>query len=272
MCGRYAASKKTDDLVEELHIDLDATADPVRSVLKSPQNPPAGQPDYNIAPTKNARVALTRDVDGEPVRQLRLLTWGLVPPWAKSPKDGLRMTNARAETLLNSRAFARPAARRRALVPADGWYEWQLSPTALDAKGKPRKQPFFIHRVDGASTVFAGLYEFWRDPAGEEGDPQAWLTTYTIITTAAPAGLDRIHDRAPLVLDPEHWDAWLDPATTDPDVVAALLAPGDPPRFVAHPVDRAVGASSANGPQLVQPVDPALLQGVVDPMTGEIIG
>lgn len=268
MCGRYAASRSTDDLIEELEIEADHIAEPVRSMLVNPQQPPAGQPDYNVAPTKNARVALTRSG----VRQLRLMTWGLVPSWSKDPKSGVRMTNARAETLLTSSAFQRAARSRRLLVPADGWYEWQVSPTALDAKGKPRKQPFFVRRADGRPLTFGGLYEFWKDPVAPAEDPLSWLTTFTIVTTAAESGLDRIHDRQPLVLEPSQWAAWLDPERTEPDAVAELLSPHEPGRFEAYPVGRAVGASAANGPDLLRPLERAELVGVLDPMTGEVIG
>ncbi|HNV13068.1 MAG TPA: SOS response-associated peptidase, partial [Dermatophilaceae bacterium] len=217
MCGRYAAAKDQADLVLEFDVEVVATAEPSRSVLVKPQDPPAGAPDYNVAPSKQAPVVLTRasrsDPEGPLSRQLRLLTWGLVPSWAKDVKIGMRFINARAETALESGPFARAALARRCLVPADGWYEWQASPTVLDAKGKPRKQPFFIHRGDAAPLAFAGLYEFWRDPAvPDRDDPLAWLTTFTIITTAAEPGLDRIHDRQPLVLEPDNWAAWLDPA------------------------------------------------------------
>jgi putative SOS response-associated peptidase YedK len=166
-------------------------------------------------------VVLTRPIRGgvavESARQLRLLTWGLVPSWAKDVKIGMRFINARAETALAAGPFGRAALARRCLVPADGWYEWQASPTVLDAKGKPRKQPFFIHRADGNPLAFAGLYEFWRDPSvADKDDPLAWLTSFTIVTTAAEPGLDRIHDRQPLVLEPDDWDRWLDPTLTDP--------------------------------------------------------
>jgi len=95
------------------------------------------------------------------------------------------MINARAESVLDKSSFAPAAAARRCLVPAEGWYEWQVSPTALDAKGKPRRQPFFVHRSDTEPLAMAGLYEFWRDRSLAENDPHAWLTTYAIITTAA---------------------------------------------------------------------------------------
>ena len=201
-----------------------------------------------------------------------MLTWGLVPAWSKDVSTGLRMTNARAESVLGKGAFAKAALSRRCLVPADGWYEWQVSPTAVDAKGKPRKQPFFIHRADGAPVAFAGLYEFWRDRELPEGDPAAWLTTFTIITTAADPGMDRIHDRQPLVLEPAQWEHWLDPDEKDPAYVQGVLEFAAPGRFEAHPVSRAVGATRNNGPALVEPVPESELEGVVDPMTGEVVG
>lgn len=281
MCGRYAATADPDELIEAFEIDLDATGERSRSVLVNPQDPPVGTPDYNMAPSKQAPVVLTRTPrgpDGEkhpdaaPVRQLRHLTWGLVPSWAKDPKVGMRMTNARAETLLDKPAFARAAAARRAIVPAAGWYEWQVSPVAVDAKGKPRKQPFFMHRADGDAIGFAGLYEFWRDRAAPEDDPAAWLVSFTIITTAAEAGLDRVHDRQPVVLERALWQDWLDPATTDPDEVRAMLESPGPGRFEAYPVSTAVNTTRNNGPQLLEPVPDDLLVGVVNPATGEVLG
>lgn len=304
MCGRYAASQSTAELTLEFEVDQDRTDEPSRSVLVNPQQPPAGSADYNMAPTKQARVVLTTrprpsretsasgpaavadptqspsptptpapSPSAEPVRQLRLLTWGLVPSWSKTPTTGLRMINARAETVLGKGAFARAALRRRCLVPADGWFEWQVSPTALDAKGRPRKQPFFIHRGDGGPVAFGGLFEHWRDPAVEDSDdPRAWLSTFTILTTAAEPGLDRIHDRQPLVLEREQWSAWLDPDLQDPDAVAGLLLPAAPGRFVGHPVAAAVGAAASNGPQLLDPLPLDQLHGVVDPMTAEVLG
>jgi len=182
------------------------------------------------------------------------------------------MTNARSESLLGKSSFARAAASRRCLVPADGWYEWQVSPTAVDAKGKPRKQPFFIHRSDGGPMAMAGLYEFWRDRSLAEDDPDARLTTYTIITTAAEPGLDRIHDRQPLVLDRAAWDEWLDPAATDLARVKVHLEFSSPGRFDAYPVSTAVGSTRNNGAQLLVPLARSDLLGVVDPTTGEIIG
>lgn len=314
MCGRYAASRSTDELVEELEIEADHTAEVPRGLLKTPQQPPPGEPDYNMAPTKTAPVVLTRapkqDVqaggdaagggepagagsrggspagsreaadgtptgagaDGpEPVRQLRLLTWGLVPSWAKDTAGAVRMINARVESLFDKPAYRRAAAARRCLVPASGWYEWQASPVATDANGKPLKQPFYVRRADRDGIVFAGLYEFWRDPTVGPDDPAAWLTTFAIITRAAEPGLDRIHDRQPFVLDRDRWADWLDPRRTERGDVEPLLTAYPPGRFEAYPVGREVGSSRVNGPELLRPLGRDELRGVVDPMTGEVI-
>lgn len=284
MCGRYAATVDPDELIEEFEVELDATDESGRSLLVNPQSPPAGTPDFNMAPTKQAPVILTRTPRGAdpervaPVRQLRLLTWGLVPSWSKDPKSGIRMINARADAVLTSRAYASAARSRRCLVPARGWYEWQASPTATDAKGKPRKQPFFVERGDGRDDTaqplaFAGLYEFWRDRSVEDrADPMAWVTTFTIITTDAEPGLDRIHPRQPLVLERRDWGAWLDPGLSDEAQIARWLEFSEPGRFSAYPVSRAVNSNSSNGPELLEPAPVQDLVGVVDPMTGEIIG
>ena len=276
MCGRYAATANPDELVLEFEVEDDRTGDPGRSVLKNPQQPPPGRPDHNMAPTKQAPVVLSRppreDRSAPAVRQLRLLTWGLVPSWAKDPGGGARMINARSETVAEKPAYSRALAARRCLVPARGWYEWQVSPTALDAKGRPRRQPFFTERADGATVAMAGLYEFWRDPAvTDPEDPLAWLTTYTVLTGAAEPGLDRIHDRQPVVLERQDLDRWLDPSVPASEV-RPLLEPRAPGRFTARPVSRAVSSNRSNGPQLLDPVPEQELVGVVDPMTGEIVG
>ncbi len=263
MCGRYAASANPDELVEEFEIDDDETEGDLA-------------PKWNTAPTDTAPVVVERaprdDKDGEPVRQLRKLVWGLVPSWSKDRKGGARMINARAESLFDKPGFRRAAASRRAIVPADGWYEWQASPVAQDQKGKPRKQPFFMTRRDGTRVALAGVYEFWKDPTLDPDDPAAWLTTYAVLTTAAETGLDRIHDRMPVVLDRDRWDAWLDPGVTDPEAVNRLLEPPPAGRFLAVPVSTLVGSVRNDGPELVQPLPYDDLVGVVDPVTGELLG
>lgn len=200
------------------------------------------------------------------------MTWGLVPSWANDPRTGSRATNARAETVLDKPTFRKAARARRLIVPADGWYEWQVSPTAVDAKGTPRKQPFFVSRSDRDVMALAGLYEFWKDPSMALDDPLTWLATFTIVTTAAEPGLDRIHDRQPVVLERADWEAWLDPELTDPAHVVSLLAPVTPGRFDAWPVDRGVGSSRAQGADLTRPLPREELVGVVDPVTGEVLG
>lgn len=263
MCGRYAATHGPDDLVEEFEVTEVELDDPP-------------EPDWNVAPTKRSPVVLERpprdDRDAPAVRRLRALTWGLVPSWAKDRSVGSRLINARVESLFEKPAFRRAAAQRRCLVPADGWYEWQASPVAQGAKGKPRKQPFFVSHADGSPIALAGLYEFWRDPTKDDEDPSAWLTTFAVLTTEAEEGLDRLHDRMPLVLPRERWDAWLDPTLTEADDVRPLLLPEPPGRFVGVPVSTRVNDVRHNGAELLDPAPGDELDGVVDLRTGEIIG
>jgi len=244
MCGRYASSRSPEDLVEEFEVERVE----VERVL---------DPDFNVAPSKQVYAILTRAHRDEeiPHRSLRLLTWGLVPSWAKDPSIGNRMINARLETAAQKPAFRRAFARRRCLVPADGYYEW-YTPQASPTGGRPRKQPFYIHRTDGRSLALAGLYEFWKPTDADPDDPASWLTTMTLLTTTAPDDTGRIHDRAPLMIDREHWAAWLDPATTDPGQVMGLLTPAAPGPLEAYPVSTAVNNVRNNGPGLVDPLPP----------------
>ncbi|WP_148614835.1 SOS response-associated peptidase [Nocardioides rubriscoriae] len=253
MCGRYASSRRPDDLVEEFDV-LDSH---VTQAL---------EPDYNVAPTKDVYAVLERvpsASDGgdvrdagpdpvDPVRQLRVVRWGLVPSWAKDPAIGSRMINARMETVADKPAFRRAFAKRRCLLPADGYYEWYET-AELTAKGKPRKQPFFIRPADGGTLAMAGLYEIWRDPTRDEDDPEQFRWTCTVITTDAADDLGRIHDRMPLMVEPDRWHTWLDPRT-DQDDLLALLVPAVPGRLEAYPVSAAVGNVRNNGPGLLEPL------------------
>ena len=268
MCGRYAASSSPDDLVVEFEIvDPDAVSQAREMEVG---------PDFNVAPTKTAPVVLERaprdDRDASPVRQLRPLVWGLVPSWAKDRSVGSRMINARAESLLDKPAFKKAGVARRCLVPADGWYEWQASPSATDARGKPRKQPFFITGADGGGVALAGLYEFWRDDSRDAEDALAWLITYAIVTTPAEPDLERIHDRMPLALPRDRWGAWLSPSVTDEDEVRALLQAPVPGGFRAVPVSTRVNDVANSSPDLVRPLAVDEMVGVVDPVTGELVG
>ena len=268
MCGRYASSRSPGDLVIEFEIEENDLEDA------------AARPHYNVAPTATVPVVMERAVkpddastDAErTVRRLRPLTWGLVPSWSKDRTGGARMINARVETLLEKPAYKKAALTRRCLVPADGWYEWQVSPNAKDAKGKPRKQPFFVHPADGTGLAFAGIYEFWKDRTKPDDDPDAWLVTFAVITTAAEPGLDVIHDRMPLVLPRDRWNGWLDPQLRTPDDVRALVEPPAPGRFAAVPVSTRVNSVRNDGPELLEPAPADQLVGVVDPATGELIG
>ena len=287
MCGRYASSRSPETLVEIFEIQ----EDDVSPKDENEDDGPAAVTKFNVAPTNTVAVVVERlraeetaeseAGDGEAteehvVRQLRPLTWGLVPSWSKDRKSGARMINARMESLLEKPAFKRAALSRRCLVPADGWYEWQASPSAMDAKGKPRKQPFFMQLADRDDhegvLAFGGIYEFWRDRDLHADDPQAWLITFSIITTAAEPGLDVIHDRMPLVLSPDRWDAWLDPSRRDPDDVRAIIEGLPAGRFTALPITNRVNSVRNDGPELLEPAPVDTLVGVVDPATGEIIG
>jgi putative SOS response-associated peptidase YedK len=258
MCGRYAVSSDPDDLLEQFEVEQDASEGRYR-------------PRYNVAPTDEVPVVVRRapraDPGAAPVRQLRLMRWGLVPSWSKDRRGGSRMINARREGVLDKPAYRRSVLARRCLVPADGWYEWQASPVTRDAKGRPTKQPFFTAAADGGRTAFAGLYDFWRDADLPADDPLAWLTTFTIVTTAAEPGLAQLHDRMPVVLPAGRWAAWLDPQVDDRAAVGDLLADLPAGRFASYPVSRRVGDVRQQGPAMLDPAPAAELAGVVDPGT-----
>ncbi len=251
MCGRYASARSRIELLEEFDVQRDRVDKPLA-------------PDYNVAPTKPVYAVTTRapraerDPRGEngsgPVRELRVVRWGLVPSWAKDISIGSRMINARAETVSEKPAFRNAFARRRCLLPADGYYEWQQLPAGT----KGPKQPYFICRPDHGPLAFAGIYELWRDRSLPEGDPAAWLWTAAVITTTAPDELGEIHDRMPMVIDRAAWGDWLDPANTDAADVRALLAPAAAYGLMSYPVSLAVNSVRNNGPELVKEAEPVL--------------
>jgi putative SOS response-associated peptidase YedK len=246
MCGRYASSRQPEDLVEEFEI----------------RNPdlPRLEPDYNVAPTKEVYAVVERPARGDgdqteagAERQLRVLTWGLVPFWAKDPSVGNRMINARMETVTEKPAYRRAFEKRRAILPADGYFEWYPTEERTLA-GKPRKQPYFIRPTDGGVLAMAGLYEIWRDPAKDEDDPTRFRWTCTVLTTSAEDSLGHIHDRMPLMLTRDRYDEWLDPTQHDRDDLLALLQPAAPGRLEAFPVSTLVSNVKNNGPELVVPL------------------
>jgi putative SOS response-associated peptidase YedK len=235
MCGRYVSVRSDADLVREFNAS-DAT---------DSQSP---EPDYNVAPTKPVRIVVNRRLrdeagerTGEPVRQLRVASWGLVPSWAKDRRTAGRMFNARAESLRTSGAFRRAYASRRCLVPADGWYEWGPADTGTG------KQAYYMTASDGHPLAFAGLYEFWGEPV---------LTTCTIVTVDSAGVLEQIHDRMPLLVPRDAWAQWLDPAVRDP---GELLRPWDQVRgeqLEVRPISNAVNDVHNNGAALVEPTTP----------------
>ncbi len=246
MCGRYASSRRPEDLAEEFEIDAATLTETVTEPLPV---------DFNVAPTKEVYAVVTRPpAEDEPgQRQLRVIRWGLVPFWAKDPSIGSRMINARMETVDQKPAFRQAFAKRRCLIPADGFFEWY--PTEqLGKNGKPLKQPFFIHPKDGSVMAMAGLYEIWRDPTRAEDDPQRFRWTCTILTTTAEDAVGRIHDRMPLLVEPERYAAWLDPTSNDPEELKRLLAPLPPGRLEAYPVSTQVNNVRHNGPELLEPL------------------
>ena len=251
MCGRYASSRKPEDLVEEFEVVENRVPAPLAA-------------DYNVAPTKEvyavlerpARPASAEEGAREAERQLRVLTWGLVPSWAKEASIGNRMINARVETVAEKPAYKRAFAARRCLLPADGYYEWY--PTSrTNAKGKPVKQPFFIRPRDGGVLAMAGLYEIWRDPDRADDDPARFRWTCTVLTTEAEDSLGHIHDRMPMMVERERWDEWLDPTVAGR---SSLLVPASPGTLEAYPVATLVSNVRNNGPELVAPL-PLEVQG-----------
>jgi putative SOS response-associated peptidase YedK len=220
MCGRYATTRSDADLTL-LFDAVDVTE--------------GLTPSWNVAPTDP--VPLVRVSTRHDARVLDTARWGLVPPWATDPRAGVRMINARSETVATSPAFAPSFARRRCLVPADGWFEW-----VRDGK---RKQPYYMTPADGSTLAFAGLWSAWG--------PDSMLTC-SVLTTAALGALAEVHDRMPLILPPERWPAWLAGGGDG----AELLRPPSSAAVEAievRPVRPDVGNVRNNGPELIIPAD-----------------
>jgi putative SOS response-associated peptidase YedK len=233
MCGRFVSARKRLELLEEFAATRDAVG-------------VDREPDYNVAPTR--RIAVVREHDEE--RELRLVRWGLVPGWAKDAKGGSRLINARSETVAVKPSFRAAFAKRRCLIPADGYYEWMTEDKA--------KLPYYIHRTDGGLLAFAGLYELWRDKTVPEDHEDAWYWSGTIITTDATDEVGRIHDRTPMTIAPEDWQEWLDPANKEKEALAALMRPATDgtggAALASYRVSTEVNSVRHNGPALLEPV------------------
>jgi putative SOS response-associated peptidase YedK len=232
MCGRFVQASSPELLVERFGVDELAAA--------------AHGPSYNVAPRASVYAVRDRAERDGRRRYLSELRWGLIPSWAKDPKIGDRMINARAESLVDKPAYERAFRRHRCLVPAEGFYEWQ--------RRGSRKQPMFVHRRDGEPMAFAGLWAAWRDPNGDDPDGD-WLRSCVIVTTNANDTMAPLHDRMPVVLEERDWDRWLDPDAGDVDALTQLLAPAADDLLVAYPVATAVNSADNDGPELVERVE-----------------
>ena len=199
--------------------------------------PPLPGPRHNIAPTEPV-VAVRAGADGH--RRGDLMTWGLIPPWSRDPREGAKMFNARSETVAEKPAFREAFARRRCLVPVDGFYEWRKRGQARD--------PFYFSAPDGHLLALAGLWERWEYPGGQV------VESCSVLTCDANALMRRVHHRMPVVLPAAHHDRWLDPAATDLDALRALLRPADEAALRAWPVSTRVNASTQEGADLIDPV------------------
>jgi putative SOS response-associated peptidase YedK len=219
MCGRYT---------------ITSAPEAIRALFRYPEQPqfPAR---YNIAPTQP--IPIIRLIDGQ--RHFALMRWGLMPSWVKDPANFALLINARGESVCDKPAFKNAMKYRRCLIPADGFYEWQ-------AKGSGAKQPFYIHARSGEPLAFAGLWETWTGPNGEE------VETAAIVTTRANGTLAPLHDRMPVIVPPEAFDLWLDCTNVDARTAEALIAPAPDDQFEFWPVSTMVNRTANDNPALMQ--------------------
>lgn len=250
MCGRFAVTTDPALLAEKLKAIDEATSEK--------KDPPSA--NFNVAPTTTVATVVKRhtDPDDESTRRVRLMRWGLVPPWAKTAEDGgpdiksgPLLINARSDKVTSSPAFRSSAKAKRCLVPMDGWYEWK------GAKGA--KTPYYMYAGDGEQLFMAGLWTTWRPKDGpKDAKP---LLSCTIITTDAAAQLADIHDRMPLTISAPDWDRWLDP---DAPIDEGLLrGHGDLDRIEIREVSTLVNSIRNNGPELIEPAAPEAEQGTL---------
>lgn len=197
-------------------------------------------PRFNIAPTQPVAAVRLRAEGDPPQREMVWLHWGLIPSWAKDPKIGARMINARSETAAERPAFRAAFRRRRCLVVADGFYEWQ--------RRGGRKQPYFIRMRDDRPLAFAGLWEHWEGPDGTV------ISSCTLLTTGPNQLVEPIHNRMPVILGGEDYGRWLDPAVEQPGPLASLLRPYPSDAMIAYPVSTYVNSPTHDDPQCVERV------------------
>jgi putative SOS response-associated peptidase YedK len=232
MCGRYAVT---------------TVPEAMRALFRY-LNQPNFPPRYNVAPTQP--VPIVRVVEGN--REFALVRWGLIPSWVKDPRTFTLLINARGESAAEKPAFKNAMKRRRCLFPADGFYEWK--------RDGAHKQPYFVRLKGGGPLAFAGLWETWMGPNGEEQE------TAAIVTTSASQSIAHIHDRMPVIVPPEQFDLWLDP-NADPEMAAAVvIQPAPDAAIESYPVSSAVNRTANDTPNLVEPLtEPETIEPVEKP-------
>ncbi|MBD2100164.1 SOS response-associated peptidase [Leptolyngbya sp. FACHB-261] len=219
MCGRFSQTRSAAIVAEAFQLA---------------EVPPL-DPRYNIAPTQP--VAVIRCTAEQPQRQLQQLRWGLIPSWAKDASIGSKLINARAETVAEKPSFRSAFSQRRCLVLADGFYEWQ--------RLERGKQPFYIRVGEGEPFAFAGLWERWRGPDGE-------VESCTLLTTEPNELMRPIHDRMPVILQPQDYDLWLDPSVREPAQVQPLLHPYPAEAMTAYTVSKQVNSPANDSPECIK--------------------
>jgi putative SOS response-associated peptidase YedK len=225
MCGRFTLALNKKDSLQGFAVDF--------GLSEVPDLPSR----YNIAPSQAIAVVIE---ESEKPRKLQWMQWGLIPSWAKDPSITSKLINARAETLSEKPSFRAAFKRRRCLIPADGFFEWQK----VDGK----KQPHYICLEERQPFAFAGLWEHWQSGDGSE------ILTSTIITTTASALMKPIHDRMPVILEPADYDQWLDPYSGDPTRLLLLLKPYEGENLRSFPVSTKVNKPQNDDPECIEPI------------------
>jgi putative SOS response-associated peptidase YedK len=234
MCGRFALFTPPVRLARYFQATLGDNVDPER------------RPSWNVAPTTQVlAVRASRETPEGPLeRVITSLRWGLIPSWAKDPSTGSRLFNARGESVANKPSFRSAFKSRRVIIPADGFYEWHKQNSGA-------KQPHFFTRADGEPLALAGVAESWWDKNDEEAPP---IRSCSIITTSGGPDMDGIHDRMPVILNPDVFDLWLDPDMEDPSELTSLLRPAPTGTIVHRPVSSRVGSVRNNDAELIEAI------------------
>jgi len=223
MCGRYRLSRRK-QVIEEYFETADWQDD--------------WSPRYNIAPTQP--VPVIRQHPKESIRQISMMRWGLIPNWAKTPSIATNTINAKSETAATKPAFRDPLKFRRCLIPADGFYDWKKAGTS--------KQPFCFEVHDGELFAFAGLWDGWKDSTGN------WIRTCSIFTTTPNAVTSAVHDRTPVILEPDSYDLWLDPGMQNVAAASELLKPYDARLMRCYPISTRINHVANDDEECSRPV------------------